>query len=52
MKRNGQLLRIGLKRLYEVTRMLMPGYARLEMEDSVLVQDVFDPVLRLARCIP
>ena len=32
--------------------MLMPGYARLEMEDSVLVQDVFYSVLRLARCIP
>jgi len=25
----------------------MPGFARLEMEDSVLLQDVFDPATKL-----
>lgn len=25
----------------------MPGYARLEMEDNVLLQDVFDPAAKL-----
>ena len=43
-KRGGkEVLRIGPRRLYEVTRMPMLGGARLEMEDTVLLQDVFDP---------
>lgn len=41
------MLQIGPRRLYEVTRILVPGYARLEMENSVLLQDVFDPAAKL-----
>ena len=41
------MLRIGPRRLYDITRMPMPGDAKLEMEDTVLLQDVFDPAGKL-----
>ena len=41
------MLRIGPRRLYELTRMPFPGDAKLEMEDSVFLQDVFDPAGKL-----
>lgn len=48
MKRNGkEVLQIGPRRLHEVMRMRMPGCARPETENSVLLQVVFDPAGKL-----
>ena len=47
-KKDGkEVLRIGPRRLYDITRMPMPGDAKLEMEDTLLLQDVFDPAGKL-----
>ncbi|KIM38029.1 hypothetical protein M413DRAFT_250023 [Hebeloma cylindrosporum] len=47
-KEGKEVLRIGSKRLYDATRMPIPGEdAKLEMEESVLLQDVFDPAGKL-----